>query len=332
MPFDKFIDLSAGVSEGGLPAAAAAGDLPRVRAFLLFWEKICERKGADGERFLRNGSCDAFIAVTTDIPAIERDALVSKLAAMIAGAQNISEARSIFAVHLAQEYAEIAKEHAEKESHPENGNNEGLETLPMAVAEDDAGGLNDIVGLFDDEHDNERENDEGEGGDSGDSDANDGEIKKHHTAAPTQATVRLLQSMFFRRGSSLMLAAQNGHIDCLRELLPYHEPRRANGEGLTALHLAAAHGHADCAALLIPRSDTAARISWTGDYGYFGYPDYRVENKSQSPTHRTVLCFRLLPAKRPRRGRQTICCPPNPHQSPCSPRPPKSGPFHRPSP
>jgi len=78
------------------------------------------------------------------------------------------------------------------------------------------------------------------------------------------------QEMGPRWVSSLMLAAQKGHFDCLSALLPFSNAAGCNATGLTALHLAAAHGHARCVEILAPvsRPGDAIRREADIDRGY----------------------------------------------------------------
>lgn len=55
-------------------------------------------------------------------------------------------------------------------------------------------------------------------------------------------------------GAALMLAAENGHVECVELLIPISDPL-AEYEDSNPLTTAAFNGHADCVKLLIPVSD-----------------------------------------------------------------------------
>jgi ankyrin repeat protein len=59
---------------------------------------------------------------------------------------------------------------------------------------------------------------------------------------------------------ALSEAAENGHVECVRLLIPVSDPLARDS---VALRWAAVKGHADCVALLLPASDPLA----VGDYG-----------------------------------------------------------------
>ena len=57
---------------------------------------------------------------------------------------------------------------------------------------------------------------------------------------------------------ALFLAAMNGHVACVRQLIPISNPTAENS---IALRWAAMNGHAECVSLLIPVSDPTAEKS-----------------------------------------------------------------------
>lgn len=62
----------------------------------------------------------------------------------------------------------------------------------------------------------------------------------------------------FGGNTALMLAAENGLLGCLRELLPFSDPLARNKEGSTPLHEACWNAHAQCVRELLPVSDPLA--------------------------------------------------------------------------
>lgn len=70
---------------------------------------------------------------------------------------------------------------------------------------------------------------------------------------------------------ALSAAAQNGHTECVRLLIPVSEPKVNNSQALVC---AALHGHTECVRLLIPVSEPKANNSEALDCAaQFGHND-----------------------------------------------------------
>ena len=119
------------------------------------------------------------------------------------------------------------------------------------------------------------------------------------------------------KSEALRCAADGGHVECVRRLIPVSNPRGWNS---VALRMAANNGHTDCVRLLIPHSDPRAyeseALRYASSHGHVDcvrelipYSDSRARNSKALCSHGHTECVRLLaPVSDPRaRDSRALC-------------------------